>query len=138
MEIKHSKNCTNVNCVGGVITFNGRTGRLCLKCNPMKNKHGIIVIEWERAEKYDGDYANVDNTPIGSFVRKKGGDIEAWSAMTNKYKTVKTKKAATDFVRDQMLKYVKLHLAACSAEQAEECPAPSKKFSNSTTRLRGK
>jgi hypothetical protein len=32
------KNCPNKNCVGGVITFDGATGRDCKKCNPTKKK----------------------------------------------------------------------------------------------------
>lgn len=36
--MKKSKECTNKNCVGGVITFDGATGRDCKKCNPTKKK----------------------------------------------------------------------------------------------------
>ncbi len=28
--------CTNIHCEGGIITFDGATGRLCRKCNPVK------------------------------------------------------------------------------------------------------
>lgn len=31
-------NCPNKNCVGGVITFDGATGRPCKKCNPSTMK----------------------------------------------------------------------------------------------------
>jgi hypothetical protein len=34
-DIKHDPNCPNKNCVGGVITRNGSTGRLCRHCNPL-------------------------------------------------------------------------------------------------------
>ena len=27
-------NCPNIHCMGGVITYDGQTGRLCKKCNP--------------------------------------------------------------------------------------------------------
>jgi hypothetical protein len=33
-----NKNCPNKNCIGGVITFNGATGRDCKKCNPSPSK----------------------------------------------------------------------------------------------------
>lgn len=28
--------CTNKNCIGGVITFDGQTGKPCKKCNPVR------------------------------------------------------------------------------------------------------
>ena len=34
----NSTYCSNKNCVGGVITFDGQTGRLCKKCNPVNTK----------------------------------------------------------------------------------------------------
>ena len=91
-----------------------------------KRKHGVIVIEWEHAIKYDGEFATVEKTAIGSFVNK-NGEFEAWSAMTNKYKTVKTRKLATDFVRDQMLKYMKTHMS----EYVNTHDSAMKKLSNS-------
>lgn len=127
MAINHNPACPNKNCMGGVITFDGQTGRKCRVCNPMpKRKHGVIVIEWEHAIKYDGEFATVEKTAIGSFV-KKNGEFEAWSAMTNKYKTVKTRKLATDFVRDQMLKYMKTHMS----EYVNTHDSAMKKLSNS-------
>lgn len=30
--------CTNKNCIGGVITFDGQTGKPCKKCNPVPKK----------------------------------------------------------------------------------------------------
>lgn len=47
MGLKWSNNCLNKNCMGGVITYNGQTGRLCKKCNPDKKK-----IEMTDAEKF--------------------------------------------------------------------------------------
>jgi len=37
-KIKSKSDCPNKNCVGGVITFDGATGRDCKKCNPTKKK----------------------------------------------------------------------------------------------------
>ncbi len=37
-KIKCDRDCPNVNCVGGVITHDGSTGRLCKKCNPNSTK----------------------------------------------------------------------------------------------------
>lgn len=34
MAPKYNPDCPNKNCMGGVITFDGQTGRLCKKCNP--------------------------------------------------------------------------------------------------------
>ena len=32
----YKKDCPNKNCMGGIITFDGQTGRLCKYCNPDK------------------------------------------------------------------------------------------------------
>lgn len=36
-NISNSKSCSNINCIGGVVTFDGQTGRICKKCNPDKS-----------------------------------------------------------------------------------------------------
>lgn len=33
----YNPNCPNKHCEGGIITYDGQTGRLCKKCNPSKN-----------------------------------------------------------------------------------------------------
>lgn len=43
------KNCPNKNCIGGVITTNGTTGKLCMKCNPSKKKKGLDKYHWHEA-----------------------------------------------------------------------------------------
>lgn len=61
--LKTNPNCPNKNCVGGVITFDGATGKTCKKCNPDKMKKIVTIRievdlesnaakEYERSEDY--------------------------------------------------------------------------------------
>lgn len=38
MKIQAKENCPNKHCEGGVITYDGQSGRICKKCNPDKKK----------------------------------------------------------------------------------------------------
>ena len=44
--MKKTKECPNKNCVGGVITTDGATGRACMKCNPSMKKKRIDKYFW--------------------------------------------------------------------------------------------
>lgn len=47
-KIKSKSDCPNKNCIGGVITTDGATGRLCMKCNPPK-KRVLDKFYWHEA-----------------------------------------------------------------------------------------
>lgn len=43
--INWNENCPNVHCMGGIITYDGTTGRLCRYCNPIDKKMKNIKID---------------------------------------------------------------------------------------------
>jgi len=70
--INHDPKCTNKNCEGGVITTDGQTGRLCMKCNPKPWKIKMdpymneIYDEGGREGGHEGGHAAVN--AAGYFV----------------------------------------------------------------------
>lgn len=42
--IQYNPECTNKNCIGGVITSDGQSGRFCKKCNPTE-KSSVLQLE---------------------------------------------------------------------------------------------
>ena len=68
--INVNENCDNKNCVGGVITTDGQSGKLCKKCNPGKPKRAPEQILWKgRSFKDSLDYHWLEDGYVDGELR---------------------------------------------------------------------